>query len=539
MKKNSYLVYLINPYNYDKPPKLFLKTNGEQIKEVDFSFLLNNDFEVITYQLEDLFSFMHGIRYEKENSFIDICQVARLIYGRPFKDQKGKEPWTIWSLLNQEFGSTSEVKYLWNYMYRGEDNKKRKETVRCLGQFSLMLEKLWISLKKKLAQAGEEKRYFEIEKNINEIFLRQQLIGIKIGQSILLERLDKLDKKIGDAGRILRKKWLINDPHDKNFLIRALRKAELSKLTQYIDDSSFDSLLSMLSGKNDLPKYLKIYYDNERDKQIILRMGGIGRDRIFPIYKTIGTVTGRIIVESPSLQHLRKINRDILIPEKGKIFLYPDYSQFEPGIMADDSKDQNFIADFNSGDLYKSLSRSLFGSEKNRDSAKIIFLSFCYGMSIETMVSFAAKSSGREVSDTKKIITDFFGRYNRLNEWKNDLGNNLTVYGRIGTRLGNYRYRDCKSGIITNKEKRWIVSQRIQGTASLILKKVIIEIYENCREVDILLPMHDALLLQVPEENSNEVKDRIEEIFISNFMKECPSIRPRVSFDNFIEPEEN
>lgn len=538
MKKNSYLVYLINPYNYDKPPKLFLKTNGEQIKEVDFSFLLNNDLDVITYQLEDLFSFMHGIRYEKKNSFIDICQVARLIYGRPFKEQKGKEPWTIWSLLNQEFGSTSEVKYLWNYMYRGEDNKKREETVRCLDKFSLMLEKLWISLKKKLAQADEEKRYLEIEKNINEIFLRQQLIGIKIGQNILLERLDKLDKKIGDAGRILRKKWLINNPHDKNVLIRALRKAELFKLTKYIDDSSFDSLLSMLSEQNDLPKYLKIYYDNERDKQIILRMGGIGRDRIFPIYKTIGTVTGRIIVESPGLQHIRRTNRDILIPEEGKIFLYPDYSQFEPGIMADDSKDQNFIADFNSGDLYKSLSRSLFGSKKNRDSAKIIFLSFCYGMSIETMVSFAAKSSGKEVSDTKKIITGFFGRYNRLSEWKNDLGNNLTVYGRIGTRLGNYRYRDCKSGIITNKEKRWIVSQRIQGTASLILKKVIIEIYENCREVDILLPMHDALLLQVPEENSNEVKDRIEEIFISNFMKECPSIRPRVSFDNFIEPEE-
>ena len=66
MKKNSYLVYLINPYNYDKPPKLFLKTNGEQIKEIEFSFLLNNDFDVISYQLEDLFSFIHGIRYEKK-----------------------------------------------------------------------------------------------------------------------------------------------------------------------------------------------------------------------------------------------------------------------------------------------------------------------------------------------------------------------------------------------------------------------------------------------------------------------------------------
>jgi DNA polymerase-1 len=56
-------------------------------------------------------------------------------------------------------------------------------------------------------------------------------------------------------------------------------------------------------------------------------------------------------------------------------------------------------------------------------------------------------------------------------------------------------FKRSRKGSITGKEQRSAVSQVVQGTASLIFKKVLLEV-GRLEDVTIVLPMHDALLFE-------------------------------------------
>ncbi len=539
MNDFKYLTYLINPYNLDTKPRLFLKKKGKRIAEIKIDDFFQENSTIVSYQLEDLFSFFPEYKNISSFSFIDLSHIARLLYGKPYKGQRSREPWIIWNLLNKEFGESERIKALWNYIYQERHSIDENEIIISIEELSSKLEQLWQLLETKLEESREKDRYFTVEKKTHEILLKRQTYGIRISQETLLEKLDKLDTKIKISSKILRDVWQIRDPWDLDETREILKSNGFTGLSKFSNPLTFNSVLEIHAENHRLPKYIKIYRNSRRDKQILLRLGSIGSERVFPIFKSLGTVTGRILVETPTLQYIKRINRDIMIPDNGKTFLYPDYSQFEPGIMADDSQDENLIEDFNSGDLYTSLSVKLFSDKSNRRSAKILFLGFCFGMKRETMIELASENTSKSPGEVSQIIDDFFGKYKKLNSWAAELENILKSEGRVGTRLGNFRYRTTKQRNLTNEEKRWMISQRIQGTAALILKRVIMQINEKCKDIEILLPMHDALLLQVPIDDQDILKKEIEEIFKAKFLEECPTITPHITFESFEETEDD
>ena len=530
----SYLVHFDNPYNLEHVPRLFILPEKGEFKEIDIQDLKNISTILVGYQISELFSFFSQKGSISFNEVIHICDAYRLFYGKPFRGNKGQEPWNIWNILRVEFGDIPEVKNLWDFIYTDALPCDSKKIFSIMKKTALLIKEFWCRLEKKLKEVGEWERFISVEKKVNEILLGHHFCGIKMSQSDLLKKLDVLDKKIGDADRRLRRKWGLRNLNNRDEILKALSDNGFVGLQSYQKESLFDNIIDIYSENHELPHLLKTYRYCKRDKNILLKLGAIGEDRIYPIYKSFATVSGRIIVEYPSMQYLRKENRDIIIPDIGKKFLYPDYTQFEPGIMADDSMDENLINDFNSGDLYSALSKQLFGGEISRDSAKILFLAFCFGMSLSRMVTIASESIKQSKKSVEKIINNFFGRYSRLAKWRKTLEAELLSEGRIGTRFGNYRYRTSQGNKLSSEEKRWVVSQRIQGTAAYIFKKTIIEIDASFSNVDILLPMHDALLLQVPVDFPQEQVYSIEQIFIEKFAKECPSIKPRVKFDKFV-----
>lgn len=536
--KVSILVYIINPYNIEKPPRLFIKQGVKKIQEVSFVDLCRLESVLVSYHVDDLFASISRCEYRAMKGIIDITQAFKLVHGKQYKGKEGNEPWNIWQMMNKRYGSEAYVDELWKLMYTKEIEISERALKNRLNKFSDLILKTWKSVEKELKKGIEYDRYFNVEKPVNEVFLEQSFKGIRVNQQAVLNRLDRLDQKISEADRSLRKDYGVRDLNSVSEIKRILLNSGLNHAAQNNMKNLYNNILDFYSYHNNLARLLKEYRDNSRDKRIILRLGAINTDRLYPKYKILGTITGRIIVESPSLQYVRRMNRDIVQPDEGKVFLYPDYSQFEPGIMADDSRDERLINDFNSGDLYSSLSDALFKKKGFRDSAKILFLAFCYGMSLERMIDFASESAGLRKSRVASVLNEFFGKYEKLLIWRNNLEKELLAKKRIGTRNGNYRYRTFRSKSLKDSEKRWVISQRIQGTASLILKNTILDINRTFFDVDILLPMHDALLLQVPIEREQEYKVAIHEIFINHFKCLCPTVKPRVSFKPFFNEED-
>ena len=517
---------------------MFIKQGAKKIQEISFVDLCRLESVLVSYHVDDLFASISRCEYRAMKGIIDITQAFKLAHGKQYKGKEGNEPWNIWQMMKKRYGSEAYVDELWKLMYTKEIEISERALKNRLNKFSDLILKTWKSVEKELKKSIEYDRYFNVEKPVNEVFLEQGFKGIRVNQQAVLNRLDRLDQKISEADRSLRKDYGVRDLNSVSEIKRILLNSGLNHAAQNNMKNLYNNILDFYSYHNNLARLLKEYRDNSRDKRIILRLGAINTDRLYPKYKILGTITGRIIIESPSLQYVRRMNRDIVQPDEGKVFLYPDYSQFEPGIMADDSRDERLINDFNSGDLYLSLSDALFKKEGFRDSAKILFLAFCYGMSLERMIDFASESAGLRKSRVASVLNEFFGKYKKLLIWRNNLEKELLAKKRIGTRNGNYRYRTFRSKSLKDSEKRWVISQRIQGTASLILKNTILDINRSFFDVDILLPMHDALLLQVPIEREQEYKTAIQEIFINHFKCLCPTISPRVSFKPFFNEED-
>jgi DNA polymerase I-like protein with 3'-5' exonuclease and polymerase domains len=121
-----------------------------------------------------------------------------------------------------------------------------------------------------------------------------------------------------------------------------------------------------------------------------------------------------------------------------------------------------------------------------------------------------------------------------IEKWKLSVEDELAKNGRIGTLSGNFRYRE-KNGELKPKERRWAISQVVQGTGSLILKKLINLLTANLTEVAILLPMHDALLVEVPENRATEVTAALLDCCRKAFSDVCPLVAPFVCEKPFAE----
>lgn len=222
-----------------------------------------------------------------------------------------------------------------------------------------------------------------------------------------------------------------------------------------------------------------------------------------PIIDVFGSRTSRVHLRSPSLQNMPKKYRAIVAAKDGYELSYVDFDQYEVGIMAALSRDSELASLYAAGDMYELFATTHLGLTGNRKAAKQLFLSYAYGMSRKALID-AAVSLGAERAQAKAA----FNLFTRYEAWKREVWADFQRDGHVSTMLGNH-YKRSKTGSITEKEKRSVVSQVVQGTASLIFKKALLEV-SWLEDVTIVMPMHDALLF---EHRQPETPGKVVEIF--------------------------
>jgi DNA polymerase I-like protein with 3'-5' exonuclease and polymerase domains len=201
--------------------------------------------------------------------------------------------------------------------------------------------------------------------------------------------------------------------------------------------------------------------------------------------------------------------------------------------MAGMTNDSQLLGLCGTGDLYEHLAVQLLGDATYRDTVKRMFLAYSYGMTAQALADYLIDCGVTKDEANKIIATRFVPLFSGVEEWKDSVSATLFSSGRVSTVLGNNRYR-AKKGELDRKEKRWAISQKIQGTGSLILKKAIIKIRKNLPEALILLPMHDALLLEVPSKLTGELTHELLNYFREAFLSVCPTSFASVRQKRFV-----
>lgn len=253
----------------------------------------------------------------------------------------------------------------------------------------------------------------------------------------------------------------------------------------------------------------------------------IGKDkRIHGKFNQTITATGRISSTEPNLQNIpvrmplgREI-RKVFVPKEGCVFVDADYSQIELRILAHMSEDKNLIEAYReSKDIHAATASLVFHvpleevTKTQRSNAKAVNFGIVYGISsfgLSQDLSISRK-------EAEQYINDYFESYPGIKNYLDnsvqtakDKGYSVTMFGR------RRPIPELSAGNFMQKQfgERVAMNSPIQGTAADIMKIAMIKVAKELKEKNlksqIVLQVHDELLIEAYEEEVTQVKDILE-----------------------------
>lgn len=159
--------------------------------------------------------------------------------------------------------------------------------------------------------------------------------------------------------------------------------------------------------------------------------------RLHAHFNQIGADTGRFSSSDPNLQNIpshEKSIRMLFTASPGHVLVGSDFSQQEPRLLANYSKDENMIGAYKAGkDLYATIATQIHHNDywdnmeftdetktvpnpegkKRRSAVKSLLLGIMYGMGPASL----AESINGTVQDAQKIIDDFYAGFPKVKKW--------------------------------------------------------------------------------------------------------------------------
>ncbi|MFQ9515387.1 MAG: DNA polymerase I [Eubacterium sp.] len=252
--------------------------------------------------------------------------------------------------------------------------------------------------------------------------------------------------------------------------------------------------------------------------------GYIGEDqRIHGKFNQTITATGRISSTEPNLQNIpvrmplgREI-RKVFVPKEGCVFVDADYSQIELRILAHMSDDKNLINAYKeSKDIHAATAALVFHvpleqvTKEQRSNAKAVNFGIVYGISsfgLSQDLSISRK-------EAEKYIHDYFESYPGIKNYLDGSVESAKKKGYSVTMFGRRRpVPELNAGNFMQRQfgERVAMNAPIQGTAADIIKIAMVnvakEIKENNLKSQIVLQVHDELLVEAYENEVEQIRD--------------------------------
>lgn len=251
------------------------------------------------------------------------------------------------------------------------------------------------------------------------------------------------------------------------------------------------------------------------------------RGRIHTSFNQTETRTGRISSAEPNLQNIpvrtergRKLRKYFESPE-GSVLIDADYSQIELRVMAHISGDKNMIGAFKNGeDIHSITASQIFGvpvsmvTPEMRARSKTVNFGILYGMSAFSLAQDLKISR----FDAQNYINKYLEHYSGINNYMNEIILLAKEQGYVETIFHRRRYLPeltSSNFLLRSFGERVARNMPIQGSAADIIKIAMINVYKRLLDENfkskIILQVHDELIIESPENESEEVKKLLKE----------------------------
>jgi DNA polymerase I len=425
-----------------------------------------------------------------------------------------------------------------------------------LWEDALYISRLCDAIVRMLTQTsdGEDllRLYHEVELPLIPALLDMECRGIRVNQARSTKMLGIIDQVL-DYLRDRISKFMggsphfnpMNDDHVEQFLVRSCG-ADLQG--RGISDDTLWQFATSNPAIADIARYRKI----ARNSTFLRTAAGSPSGFVHATFSQCSTSTGRLTVRNPPLQAIRRNTRKVyLLPDEGHVMVEADYSQAEARLLAVLSEDPTICAIFaddgppdledarreHLGDLYRLwsedpdfhcitarwLSRFL-NRPITRDNSKMVMYAISYGMSARSL-GIALRISEDQAS---AVINAFYETYPGVWERKQRVVADLTKRGKrpgiagryLRTPSGRRRMFDRAFTEYEGEERR-AVNFLLQGQVADLIKQAQVRLYRELLQrkmkTRIVLQLHDALYVSIPEDEISVAVALLESAMLSKF----------------------
>ena len=514
--------------------------DGENAYYVPFEVLKENKNildgkEIYTYDLKKMIVSLNKYDIDIKNCTFD-AMIAGYILNYNVKD---------------------DISYLantFNYDITLFDNFKKEKNMsnEALADLTVKKAKFIYDIKDEFTNKMKEEEQLElftnIEMKLSSVLASMEIEGVRVDTKVLDEMGDninkKLDKLTSEIYNYAGEEFNVQSPKQLGEIL--FEKLEIpypkKKKTSY---STAREILDKIVDYH--PIVEKIIEHRTLNKIYTTYIVGIKNcvkedGKLHTIYTQTLTRTGRLSSIEPNLQNIPirykegKEIRKAFIPEEDSVFLSSDYSQIELRMFAHMSGEQNLIDAFKHHlDIHTKTAMDIYHVSKDevtknmRRDAKAVNFGIIYGIS-----SFGlAEDLGVDIKTAKKFLDNYLETFPGIKNYMDKVIKDAYEKGYVKTIMNRKRKIDelyNTNHMIKVQGERMALNTPVQGSSADILKKAMIDIYNEFNRLNLkskmILQVHDELIFNV----KNDELEKVKEIVI-NFMENAYKLNVPLEVD--------
>jgi len=386
------------------------------------------------------------------------------------------------------------------------------------------LPRRWVeTMRQELEAESLDTVYRELEEPLIPVLMRMEEAGIALDTGFLSAMSSELGgelETLEDAiYKIAGEQFNINSPGQLGEIMFEKLSYPVLKRTRKTKSASTDAeTLHQLALKG-FPLAEKLIHYREISKLKSTYVDALPEmvaedGRVHTRYDQAVAATGRLSSSNPNLQNIpirtelgRRVRKAFVAPE-GRMLLVADYSQIELRVLAHIAEEAALIAAFEAGeDIHRAtaavvmdMAPELVTSEQRR-AAKVINFGIIYGMSAFGL----SQNLGIPRGEAQQFIDAYLEKYAGVKGYMESTVERAEAEGKVETLYGRVRWLpelQARNHAVRENARRMAINARIQGTAADLLKKAMVSVETRLRsempEVELLLTVHDELVLEVP-----------------------------------------
>lgn len=201
--------------------------------------------------------------------------------------------------------------------------------------------------------------------------------------------------------------------------------------------------------------------------------------------------------------------RSLFIPDPGQTFFDIDLDSADLRVVTWEANVKEMKAMLAEGKkVYVEVMKEYFKDPSMTKHSRhySTFKGLCHGTNYLGTPKGLAERMGLLVHEVEKVQKWYFGKFPEIKRWHDELKDQVFKRRMIENVFGyRYFFFDRLEGNVMNEAVAWIP----QSTVGCLINRAYVNIYENHKDIQVLLQVHDSLAGQFPSHLGQSALDRI------------------------------